>query len=1155
MKPIRLELAGLQSYREKQTVDFEALCSGGVFGIFGPTGSGKSTILDAMTLALYGKVERAPKGTQGIINGAEDRLSVAFTFELGEAGRRARYRVERQYRRSGETSVNVTLCRLVELAPEGERVLADRQTDVDAAVERLIGLNMQDFTRAVVLPQGKFAAFLTLAGKERRQMLQRLFGLERYGDVLAARLAARHDETKLALRETEAEQLGLGEASPEALDEARERLEAARRNAGRLREELAEAERSHERLARRRELDEERRRTERQLAETEAREPEIRGLEQLAASLERAQKALPALKEADEAAAEVLLRQREAQEAAGELSRRREEAAQAAAMLERAQEEASRAETEWLVARDRAEQAKGLERELSEWERKIAEGEPEKRGAEERLRFLEHDLAGARERLEEIRAGQERLRASLEELRPLADASPRKQEAALRKRQVEDARKRAEDARRESDAAEEKERLSKERLRAAALKLSELRHAGRDLADRWAAAERELAAWRHAMRAEADNAARALAGLERDRAARSLAAGLTEGMPCPVCGSTHHPHPASAAPEPEDAAASVWEARRNEAERIGREADAWTERASWQRSRLEERLAELDRSVLPDAPVAADPAAPGDIAQAAGEAAVAAAAPEGAPGAAGPVAGPAEATPPEGLAGGEAGALWQTFAARLESLAEAIDGWIAGTSAALREAAQAEDAAALLKELREDAGRRLTLAEEEFRAMHDAWMKDFADIPYDRAEEEAEAAREAAEQARAVRDGLDAAAAALAETEGRIRELEREQSGLKLRLAELGARLAAAEQNRDALARRLKELTGGVPADEWMRRAEDGRRRTGEALAAARQEHERAAAALREGEMARAAAEERLAAALRQRGRAEERLGQALAENGFASPDEVRALMDRLPEAEALREEIRLFRERQTALRARLARLLEQNPEDPVGEEEWQASLARVEELRRAHEEALAEAAKAERDLEDLAARRARWQELEERRAVLAEELGRITHLQSILRGNAFIDFVAEEQLEQVCRTASERLGFLTRRRYALEVDGSGGFVIRDDANGGLRRPVTSLSGGETFLASLSLALALSAQIQLRGRYPLEFFFLDEGFGTLDGELLDLVVTSLERLHSERLAVGVISHVPELQARLHRRLVVTPAEPGGRGSRITLEVL
>src|SRR5690606_15234566 len=118
-----------------QTVDFETLCQGGVFGIFGPTGSGKSTILDAMTLALYGKVERAPKGTQAIMNSAEDRLAVAFTFELGGAGGRVRYRVERQYRRAGDQNVHVSLCRLVELAPEGERVLADRQSDVDAAIE------------------------------------------------------------------------------------------------------------------------------------------------------------------------------------------------------------------------------------------------------------------------------------------------------------------------------------------------------------------------------------------------------------------------------------------------------------------------------------------------------------------------------------------------------------------------------------------------------------------------------------------------------------------------------------------------------------------------------------------------------------------------------------------------------------------------------------------------------------------------------------------------------------------------------------------------------------------------------------------------------------------------------------------------------------
>ncbi|MDC4920032.1 AAA family ATPase, partial [Acinetobacter baumannii] len=68
MKPISLSIKGLHSFRQEQVIDFERLCDAGVFGIFGPTGSGKSSILDAMTLALYGKVERAANNTHGILN-------------------------------------------------------------------------------------------------------------------------------------------------------------------------------------------------------------------------------------------------------------------------------------------------------------------------------------------------------------------------------------------------------------------------------------------------------------------------------------------------------------------------------------------------------------------------------------------------------------------------------------------------------------------------------------------------------------------------------------------------------------------------------------------------------------------------------------------------------------------------------------------------------------------------------------------------------------------------------------------------------------------------------------------------------------------------------------------------------------------------------
>ncbi|HET7616239.1 MAG TPA: AAA family ATPase, partial [Bacillales bacterium] len=97
MRPIQLTISGLHSFREKQVVAFDQLCEGGVFGIFGPTGSGKSSLLDAMTLALFGKVERANNNTQGIMNHGEDNLSVSFTFELGG---RQKYRVDRTYKRT-----------------------------------------------------------------------------------------------------------------------------------------------------------------------------------------------------------------------------------------------------------------------------------------------------------------------------------------------------------------------------------------------------------------------------------------------------------------------------------------------------------------------------------------------------------------------------------------------------------------------------------------------------------------------------------------------------------------------------------------------------------------------------------------------------------------------------------------------------------------------------------------------------------------------------------------------------------------------------------------------------------------------------------------------------------------------------------------------
>jgi exonuclease SbcC len=152
------------------------------------------------------------------------------------------------------------------------------------------------------------------------------------------------------------------------------------------------------------------------------------------------------------------------------------------------------------------------------------------------------------------------------------------------------------------------------------------------------------------------------------------------------------------------------------------------------------------------------------------------------------------------------------------------------------------------------------------------------------------------------------------------------------------------------------------------------------------------------------------------------------------------------------------------------------------------------------------------------------------------------------------VEYVATERLKYVSREASVRLTEITGGSYGLETDDEGRFLIKDNKNGGVLRESSTLSGGETFLASLALALALSAEIQLKGTAPLELFFLDEGFGSLDENLLDVVMTSLERIHHEKLKVGIISHIESVKNRVPVKLIVTEAVTGEGGSRVSIDM-
>jgi exonuclease SbcC len=150
--------------------------------------------------------------------------------------------------------------------------------------------------------------------------------------------------------------------------------------------------------------------------------------------------------------------------------------------------------------------------------------------------------------------------------------------------------------------------------------------------------------------------------------------------------------------------------------------------------------------------------------------------------------------------------------------------------------------------------------------------------------------------------------------------------------------------------------------------------------------------------------------------------------------------------------------------------------------------------------------------------------------------------------------FVLASRMDEVAAAASHRLHRMSRGRYRLlRTDdvrhrgrGAGLDLAVDDAHTGTHRSVHSLSGGEMFLASLSLALGLADVVSRRsGGVHLDTLFIDEGFGALDDETLDYVMRTLEDLRAGGRLVGMISHVAELKERITTRLVV---KKGVRGS-------
>ena len=409
-----------------------------------------------------------------------------------------------------------------------------------------------------------------------------------------------------------------------------------------------------------------------------------------------------------------------------------------------------------------------------------------------------------------------------------------------------------------------------------------------------------------------------------------------------------------------------------------------------------------------------------------------------------------------------------------------------------------------------------------------------------------EAAREALERAEAERAALDQAAKDLAADRRRLTAAEKTLAGADETAAALAAedgRLAEAAAHRAA---RLTELRDAVEAARGDAETLDARR---DQVTAARRVLAALAAAQDEDARARAVADET--------GQA---LTAALAEQRFDDVDAARAA--RLEETEAAARTAAV--QEWDAERARLAEL---EASEPVrrGRALAEAGVEPpTEEQTRAAAEALAaaEAASSSRAtavgrLDSLVAtvrrQSAALTEVLERSAGLIAEHTRVRGLLDLVRGGGenllkmpLTSYVLAGRLEEVAAAATERLLAMTDQRYSIEYsDAVGGrgnkgleLVIRDHYVDETRHPAT-LSGGETFMASLALALGLADTVQAEaGGIELDTLFVDEGFGSLDADTLDDVLDVVDTLRTGGRTVGLVSHVERMRQEIGVRLEV-----------------